>query len=207
MLSILFVEDDATLAMHLKTALTLPGEMEVLAGFPTAEEALASELWKQAQVMLVDLVLPGMSGVALIEELHRRAPELSLLVYTIKEDQQNVFEALQAGAAGYLLKGCKVTDLRAAIQSVARGESPMSPVIARRLLNHYRQGQTEPLTAREESIVNLLAEGCTYKEVAVRLGISTHTVHSHIKKMYQKLEAKSRGEAVQRARNLGYMTE
>lgn len=94
MLSILFVEDDATLAMHLKTALTLPGEMEVLAGFPTAEEALASELWKQAQVMLVDLVLPGMSGVALIEELHRRAPELSLLVYTIKEDQQNVFEAL-----------------------------------------------------------------------------------------------------------------
>lgn len=204
MLSIILVEDDPALAHHLKAALTLLGEMEVLAVFPSGEEALGSDLCGQAQVMLVDLALPGISGVELIRELHARIPDLNLLVFTIKEDQQNVFEALQAGASGYLLKGCPVMDLRAAIRSAAAGESPMSPGIARRLLEQYRQRQVETLSPREETIVRLLAEGCTYKEVAARLGVSTHTVHSHIKKIYQKLDVSSRSLAVQKARQLGY---
>lgn len=207
MIKVVLVEDDIKLADTLARALSKSEDMEVLGVYYSAESALAANPWKTLDVLLVDLELPGMPGHELIEHVLKLAPELICVVNTIHEDQQSVFDALKAGASAYLLKGCSVLDLRAAIRSAAAGESPMSPSIARRLLDQFRTAQDELLSAREEMIVQQLSNGLSYKETAVELGISTHTVHSHIKKIYQKLQVNSRAQAVRRARAIGYIKE
>lgn len=209
MIRIIMVEDDELLATTVRRLLLSDGELEVIACHGSAEKALEAGGWTEGQVLICDLGLPGMSGVDLISRVRDLAPELVILAYTLFEDQETVFSALRAGASGYLLKGCSATDLKDSVRRIHAGESPMSPAIARRLLDRFlaMPADIEPvvLTSREETIVRLLADGKIYKEVGDQLGISPHTVHSHIKKIYGKLHVADRSEAIRRAGELGYL--
>lgn len=209
MIRILMVEDDAALAENVGRVLAKVPDFQMIATFSSAETALKSTAWADADVLLCDLGLPGMQGAELIREIRARHPALICLAYSLFSDDKSVFEALRAGAQGYLIKGCSGTELVASLRSVVGGESPMSPAIARKLLESFMKSPaaeiSDPLTTREIGIVQQLADGYIYKEVADRLGISPHTVHSHIKRIYGKLQAASRAEAVRKARDLGYL--
>ena len=134
------------------------------------------------------------------------------LVHTVHDDRQTLFAALRAGAFGYVTKGCMATDLLAAVTCSVSGMSPISPAIARYLIEEFHPAEKRDsagdrsLTARETQLLQLLAQGFLYKEIASKLGISTHTVHGHVKKIYGKLHAVNRSEALRKAASLGYLT-
>jgi DNA-binding NarL/FixJ family response regulator len=206
---IIIVEDDATLAANVEKILTKSGVYEVLGNYPSAEAALKADKWGEADVFLSDLGLPGMQGAELIRIVREKFPGLVCQVYSLYSDEKSVFEALRAGGQGYLLKGSTSDELLAALRSLLRGESPMSPSIAQKLLENFLKVSAEEeydsLSVREVAIVRQLADGFVYKEVADQLGVSIHTVHSHIKRIYVKLQATSKGEAIRKAKGLGYL--
>lgn len=213
MITVIMVDDDERLADSVCRILARDGGFAILGAFADAEQALAANLWVNADVLICDLGLPGMSGVDLIARVKERAPRVVSLAYTLHEEEETVFAALRAGACGYLLKGSPPAELASSVRSVHAGQSPISPPIARRLLDRFlvsspqeeKESNPAPLTLREEAILRLLAEGMIYKEVADRMGISPHTVHGHIKNIYEKLHVHHRAEAVRRAIALGYL--
>jgi DNA-binding NarL/FixJ family response regulator len=182
-------------------------------------------------VMLVDLGLPDMDGVEVIRHAARQAPETDILVATMLADDQHVLACIEAGASGYLLKDELPESISASLHEIHRGGAPISPTIARRVLNRFRQmppaalpfargngsgsgtangrnGQGEPggaLSQREIDILRLVAKGMSFAQVGELLAISPHTVVTHIKKIYRKLAVHSRGEAVYEARQMGLL--
>ncbi len=170
------------------------GIAEALEAFDAAPSALA----------LVDLGLGAESGVDLIRELKLRHPATEIMAHTVFDDREIVFQALRAGASSYVLKGVPTSELCAALRELAGGGSPMSPRIARFVIQSL---QDEPapdvLTPRERQILKLVDAGLTYKEIAHELAVSAHTVHSHIKNIYERLQAKGKRDALARARRQG----
>ena len=158
---------------------------------------------------LVDLGLPDGDGTGLIRELAQRHPDCTIVVTTLFADDAHVFPALRAGAHGYLLKTADSERLGAALDGILRGEPPLSPSIARRLLRSFAEPQdalhadAECLTAREREVLVLLSKGCRLPELAERLQISRHTVSDHLKNIYRKLNVNSRAEAALEAARLG----
>lgn len=160
------------------------------------------------QVALVDIGLPGMSGIEGTRLLKQRVPNLQILVLTIYDDDERIFEAIRAGACGYLLKNTPPARLLECIQEVVAGGAPMSPEVARRVLDLFRtmrpaQRVKLDLTAHELRLLRLLVQGETYKTAASALGISIHTVSFHVRKIYEKLQVHSKSEAVAKALNAG----
>ncbi len=207
---ICIVEDNRMLLDNL--VLLLKGEqgIEVIGGHVSAEEALASTDWGSIDVLLADIDLPGMSGVELIRRLRAEHPALNCMAYTIYEDRATVFAAIKAGACGYLVKGCSPRELIESLRELYEGGSPMSPKIARKVILDIQQleqpeAKGEILSEREVDILRLIEQGRSYKEIAGTLHISTHTVHTHIKNIYEKIQAPSRQEALRKARNLGVL--
>ena len=157
-------------------------------------------------MVLCDLGLPGMSGVELIKTLKKSMPAIEFMAHTVFDDRENVFSAIKAGASGYLLKGSSPRELIEALYELYKGGSPMSPKIARRVIHEFQDeniGEQFILSHREKAIIKCVEHGMTYKEIAVELSISAHTVHSHIKRIYEKLHAKDREEALSNARKTG----
>ena len=151
-------------------------------------------------VVLMDIDLPGISGIEATLRLRRKFPETDVLMLTIFEDDENVFEAIRAGAVGYLLKKTPPVRILEAIQQVYEGGAPMSPIIARRVMQSLHVStaphELDRLTPRESTILSLLAAGKSYKMVAVEAGITIDTVRTHIKRIYEKLHVHSVTEAV-----------
>ncbi len=160
------------------------------------------ELPKEApNVVLMDINLPGMSGIECVRRLKIELPMVEFIVLTTYEDSNLIFESLRAGASGYLLKRASSTELIDAIESVQTGGAPMSMPIARKVINHFRATEEkspdmESLTQREEEILGLLAKGYFYKEIAEKLQVSPSTVRNHLHAVYRKLHVQSRTEAV-----------
>jgi DNA-binding NarL/FixJ family response regulator len=157
-------------------------------------------------IALIDLGLPDGSGVELIGELNRAAPQTLCVVASIYDDNQHLFPALRAGAQGYLLKDQPLPQIIELLKGIAEGRPPLSPAIARKLLGHFQpspQPEYEPLTEREHEVLRLIAKGMTLAETARILGISTHTISGYVKNIYRKLNVSSRAEAALTARNLG----
>ena len=130
------------------------------------------------------------------------------MAHTVFEDRENVFSAIKAGAAGYILKGSSPREIVESIHALYKGGAPMSPKIARKVIHEFQDDAMNDqflLTPREKEIVKRVEEGLTYKEIGERLGISTHTVHTHIKKIYEKLQAKDRNDAIMKARKRGIL--
>jgi two-component system NarL family response regulator len=210
-MTLCIVEDDRRLVENLRSLLAAELDVEVLSAHGTAEDAFDDAPWAGTDVLLVDLDLPAMSGIDLIRKIHPLYPNLSILVYTIHEDRASVMDAIRAGACGYLIKGSAPRELIIALREIYAGGAPMSPKIARAVLGELRMDDVVPLpddqrlTARETAILKMLEEGFSYKEIAVDQGVSVHTVHTHIKNAYRKLQAHSRSEAIRIGRVRGVL--
>jgi two-component system NarL family response regulator len=201
-MKIAIVEDNALLSENLRLLLNGESGMTVVGVFSTAEDALGSLKGCCPDVLLADLGLPGMSGIELIKSARSMLPDLDTMAYTVFEDRQSIFAALKAGATGYILKGCTPRELIEALFSLHRGGAPMTPRIARMVIRELQgKGSEEQisLTRRETEILAHLGKGLSYKEIADAFHISPHTVHTHIKRIYEKLQAKDRHEALHKA--------
>src|SRR5262245_8732088 len=182
----------------------------VVAEFAEGRPALAAMAHLALDIMLVDIGLPDVSGIEVIRKLKSLCPGCSALVVTTFGDERTVTAALEAGADGYLLKGTALEELKRDIHALQDGGSPLSPMIARKLLNRLHSkpaadqapepGGDTRLTPREQQILEMIAKGFSYAETSKICGIRTATVHSHLKSIYRKLEVHSKTEAVYEAR-------
>jgi DNA-binding NarL/FixJ family response regulator len=200
------VEDDVLLRQNLKLLLGGEKGITVVSVYGTAEEALAGIKRSRPEILLTDIGLPGMSGIELIRELKDQMPGLEIMAHTVFDDRETVFSAIKAGASGYILKGSTPRELVDALHTLAKGGSPMSPKIARKVIREFQnEGIDEQylLSHRETGIVKEIEKGLSYKDIAVKLNISPHTVHTHIKNIYEKLHARDRQGALTAARKKG----
>lgn len=209
------VEDDPAFARAIAQALAAAPDLQLAGMAGNRAEGLALLARAPADVLLVDLGLPDGSGIDVIRAAQDRWPRCDVVVSTAFGDEQHVLAAVQAGASGYLLKDTPAERVVQEIRSVRNGESPISPLIARRVLQLLRQPaekqepEPEPgpalLSAREAEVLRLVAMGFTYEEVAQRLRISRHTVLTFVRRIYAKLEVNSKMEAVNEARRKGLL--
>lgn len=206
-MKICIVEDNKALLENLRILLEGEPGFSVVGVYSSAEEALKKAPWDGADILLADIDLPGISGVDLIRRIRSEHTRLQIMVYTISEDRDTVFSAIKAGAMGYLLKGCPPRELIESLKGLYQGGAPMSPKIARKVISEMQAPGAKPedelLSQREKNILSGIAVGRSYKEIGQTLSISPHTVHTHIKNIYEKLQAASRSEALKKARDLG----
>lgn len=200
---VVIVEDDRALRGGLASLVGgFPG-FACAGAYHTMEQALGEMPGVDPHVALLDLDLPGMSGIEGIREIRRRHPDLLAVVLTVHDDEARIFEALCAGASGYLLKTTPPADLLRALQDVIAGGSPMSPPIARRTIALFRQIRApraeHDLTPHERRLLQFLSEGHSYRSAAKRLQVSASTVAFHMRNIYRKLEVHSKAEAVAKA--------
>jgi DNA-binding NarL/FixJ family response regulator len=172
---------------------------DCVGAFGDAEAALEALGAEPADVVLMDIGLPGMSGIEAVARLRADRPETQVMMLTVYDDGDHVFPSLEAGAAGYVLKKTPPAELLGAIEQIARGGSPMSAEIARRVVETFHRPAPAPelaeLTPRELEILELLVQGYRYREIGDRLFISIDTVRTHIRHVYEKLHVRSRTEA------------
>ncbi|HUG24767.1 response regulator transcription factor [Piscinibacter sp.] len=207
--SVLLVEDDAHTRGYLAQAVAAHPELQLQAACADLAEARAALDQARPDLLLTDLALPDGNGVDLIAQVQREHPGTECMVISVFGSEQRVLAAVAAGASGYLLKDEAMDRIGEAIVSLLAGGSPMSPAIARHILNRCRapvgtDGEDMAvLTEREAEVLTALSRGFTYQEIAAQLGLSAHTVGTHIKHIYRKLEVGSRAEAVFEAVQLG----
>ena len=200
------VEDDVLLRQNLKLLLSGERGISVVSVYGSAEEALSGIKRTRPEILLADIGLPGMSGIELIRELKEQMPGLEIMAHTVFDDRETVFSAIKAGASGYILKGSTPRELIDALHTLAKGGSPMSPKIARKVIREFQDEGVDDqylLSHRETEIVKEIENGLTYKDIAAKFSISPHTVHTHIKNIYEKLHAKDRQGALVAARKKG----
>lgn len=194
------VEDDDRLRTDFVRVIDDSGDLHCVGAYPSAEAALADLPSHAPDVVLMDINLPGMSGIEAVSRLRAQAPRTQVMMLTAFDDTASVFDSLKAGATGYLLKRAPVGDLLAAIRDLAAGGAPMSGAIARKVVQYFGQQGPAPevrtLTAREYEVLVALSQGEQYKEIAARLAISINTVRRHITAIYDKLHVSSRLDAV-----------
>lgn len=195
------IEDSESLRRGLVTLLEDAADMRLCSAYPDAEEALVDLPSKLPDIVLVDIRLPGMSGIDCVACLSRETPGVKLLIFTAYEDKEEIFQSLAAGAHGYLLKSTPPEQLLEAIREVASGGSPISGSVARKIVDFFRiqpaaQAGVETLATREREVLKLLADGCPYKEIADAMGVSLGTVRTYISRIYEKLHVHNRTDAV-----------
>ncbi len=212
---VLIVEDDAVTRKSLCLAIESEPELKLLAAFDSVKPALDWLENESLDVLMTDLGLPDGSGIEIIHACARRHPHTDIMVVTMSSDEANVLACIEAGASGYVLKGAGKTNIARAVLDLRAGGAPMSPAIARMVLAKVRDGKKpasavqqvadNSLTKREAAILDLIAQGDSYGEVAKLLSVSVGTVQTHIKNIYGKLAVHSRGEAVFEAHRRGLL--
>ena len=200
-ITVSIVEDNEQLRGTLARVINRAEGFRCLSQYGDAESALEGLSKDRPGVVLMDINLPGMNGVECVRRLKQIVPAVQVVMLTVYEDTENIFKALTAGAAGYLLKRTKSAELLEAIREVHRGGSPMTTHIARKVTESFiRAGRsaqpTENLSEREQEVLDCLSQGFLYKEIADKLGISYETVHTYIRRIYEKLQVRTRTEAV-----------
>jgi two-component system, NarL family, response regulator LiaR len=205
MIHVIIVEDDEPTRQGLVDMLSHESDIAVLADFASVEDALGSPHWTNCDILLTDIGLPGKSGIDLIRMMNDEKPNVQSVVLTVFEDDDHVFDALRAGANGYLLKTARASAVVNALLEVADGGSPMTGTIARKVLSSFKEKDelhSDDLTDRENQILRKLADGLRYKEIADDFGVSTETIRTHIRNIYRKLQVQSKIEAINKLRNL-----
>lgn len=202
---IALVEDNSLTRETLKLLLSGEPSISSVETYESGETLLTDLENSSFNILLVDLHLPGMHGIELIQNVKQIKPQTEIMVYTIYEDRENVFAAIKSGASGYILKGSSPRELIESLQNLHKGGAPMSPKIARKIIREFQQTEEveNPLSHKEQNVLRCIELGLSYKEIAERLCISPHTVHTHIKNIYEKLQANGRKDALTRARKLG----
>jgi len=206
-MNIVIVEDNDLTRSNLKLLLQGEHDAGFVQTFSCSEDAIKSCVWGEVDVLLTDLDLPGMSGVELIGWTRLNHSQVSCMAYTVSENRKTVFAAIKAGACGYLLKSTSPRELIESLHELMQGGAPMSPKIARKVISELQDQDTaeNKLTSREQEILKCIEKGFSYKEAASELNISPNTVHTHIKKIYEKVQACNRDEALRKARRLGWI--
>lgn len=210
LIEVAIVEDNAALAAGLRKVVESTTDLRCVGAWATAEEAILKIDAFRPQVVLMDINLPGMSGIEATARLKRQLPEIQVVMVTVYRDHDQIFAALKAGASGYLLKRSTPEDIRQAIREVNAGGAPMSAEIARRVVEAFHQptaattgpdGEDLGLTKRQEDILEHLTKGLANKEIADRLNVSVETVRVHLRRIYEKLHVRSRTEAAMKYRD------
>ena len=200
MISIAIIEDDKITRETLESIIGTTEGFDCAGTFADAETGLEFLTDNPADIVLMDIHLPGMDGIECVRQLKSVHPEMQFIMCTIFQDDDSVFNALKAGATGYLLKNDDPGKIVDAIRELHAGGSPMTPQIARRVLESFKRPAVNEdihlLTNRETEMLGLLAKGFRYKEIAEKLFISTATVRTHIYNIYQKLHVQSRTDAI-----------
>ena len=201
--SVVLVEDDPAHRERFREHLALDERLRLVGEFANAGSAIGAMPPLRPDVALVDIGLPDKSGFEVIEHIHRVAPATDILVVSVFGGERNLLRAIEAGATGYLLKDAMPPDFIGAIHALRAGESPISPSLARHLLRRFQSvpapgadAEVDALTGRELDIIERIAQGASIAEIGARLFISPHTVKTHVKNIYRKLEAHTRLQAV-----------
>lgn len=200
-ISVAIVEDDAPLRASLSGILQRTADCRCVGAYGSAEDALREIPALSPQVVLMDINLPGMDGVQCVRRLAELLPRAQILMLTVHEDPDSIFESLSAGASGYLLKPVRAAELLAAVKDVYAGGAPMTSNIARKVVQSFKRAgagsdEGKRLSPRERDVLDYLVKGYSYKEVAEQMDISYSTVHTHIEHIYHKLHVQSRAQAV-----------
>jgi DNA-binding NarL/FixJ family response regulator len=206
-ISVSIVEDNDKLRGTLAKVIDRAEGFRCASDYGSAEDALAGLPKVKPDVVLMDINLPGMNGVECVRQLKALLPQTQVMMLTVYEDTENIFNALAAGANGYMLKRTPARELLEAIRDVQRGGSPMTTHIARKVVQSFQRqaaaaaapapgGEMSELSEREQQVLDLLAQGLIYKEIAEKLAISYETVHTYIRRIYEKLQVRTRTEAV-----------
>ena len=200
-ITVSIVEDNDQLRGTLARVINRAEGFRCLSQYPDAEAAVEALPRDHPDVVLMDINLPGMNGVECVRRLKQLAPDSLVIMLTVYEDTENIFNALAAGASGYLLKRTPRAEVLDAIREVHRGGSPMTTHIARKVVQSFQQTGTssqpsESLSPREQEVLDCLSKGFLYKEIADKLGIGYETVHTYIRRIYEKLQVRTRTEAV-----------
>jgi DNA-binding NarL/FixJ family response regulator len=200
-ITVSIVEDNEQLRTTLARVISRAEGFRCVSHYGDAEAALEGLPKDKPEVVLMDINLPRMNGVECVRRLKPLMPQVQIVMLTVYEDTDNIFNALTAGAAGYLLKRTKSAELLEAIREVHRGGSPMTTHIARKVTQSFQRAgpssqPTENLSEREQEVLDCLSQGFLYKEIADKLGISYETVHTYIRRIYEKLQVRTRTEAV-----------
>ncbi len=205
-IAVSIVEDDPQVRSSLARLIDGAPGFRCVSRHGSAEDALAEIPKVKPEVVLMDINLPGMNGVECVRRLKPQLPGAQLIMLTVYQNTEHIFNALTAGATGYMLKQTPPAELLAAIKEVHGGGSPMSSHIARKIVQSFQQSapasaEAQSLSPREAEVLDLLAKGFLYKEIAEQMKVSYATVHTHIRHIYEKLHVRSRTEAV--AKHLG----
>ena len=201
-IAVAIVEDDVPAREILAGWIRNADGFRCVGEFDDAESALAKLPQEKPSVVLFDINLPGMNGIECVRQLKPRLPDTQFVMVTVYEDANHIFNALSAGASGYLLKQTRRNELIDALKDVHAGGSPMSSQIARKVVQNFHRnetqtdGETVELSPREREVLELLARGYLYKEIAEMLKISVQTVNTYIRRIYEKLHVRSRAQAV-----------
>jgi len=202
-ITVSIVEDNDKLRGTLAKVIGRAEGFRLASDYGSAEDALADLPRVKPDVVLMDINLPGMNGVECVRKLKAGQPQVQVMMLTVYEDTENIFNALAAGANGYMLKRTPAKELIEAIHEVHRGGSPMTAHIARLVVQSFQKPVAAPaagglseLSEREQQVLDLLTQGLIYKEIAEKLGISYETVHTYIRRIYEKLQVRTRTEAV-----------
>ena len=203
-ITLAIVEDLDEVRDGLKNFISLSQDFKVLDLFKTAEDAVIGLPKLKPDIVIMDINLPGMNGIECIRQVKDKSPGTQFMMFTVYENDEKVFEALKAGASGYLLKNTGLVQLIESLKELHNGGSPMSANIARKLVTLFRNEQRETakleiLSNRENEILQFLSKGLLYKEIADQLSISVSTVRQHIHHIYEKLHVQNRTEAINKA--------
>jgi len=203
-ITVAIVEDLVEIREGLKSYVESDTDFEIVCVADSAEEALLRLPRLLPNIVIMDINLPDMNGIECVRLLKEDCPRTQFMMFTIYENDEKVFHALEAGASGYLLKNSSPNQILEALRELYHGGSPMSPNIARKLVNLFREehkgpGPSNLLGKRENDVLQLLAQGLLYKEIANKLSISIGTVRQHIHNIYEKLHVHSKSEAVAKA--------
>lgn len=197
---IIIIEDNAELREVYSLVLRTIARYDVVATYEACDEALKELSKTKPDLVIIDLTLPGMSGIEGITKIKKLVPTTKVLVVTVHDDHESVFRSFCAGAIGYLTKDADPQDLIAAVEQVFAGGAPMTPKIASMIISSFHTNPNTPLTERETDVLRQLSQGKSYDYIAIALSITRDTVKTHIRHIYEKLQVNNKSEAVIKAR-------
>lgn len=204
MITVSIVDDESKLRQSIVTFVNGSPGFRCISAYGSAEAAMQGLVAERPDVVLMDIHMGGMNGIECVAKLKKLAPELQIVMLTVYEDTEQIFQALAAGASGYLLKRLNPERLLEAIQEVHEGGSPMSHSIARKVVASFQKAaqgggeQPAALSPRERMVLDCLAKGLAYKQIADQLGINVTTIRTYLRRIYEKLHVQTRSEAVAR---------
>jgi DNA-binding NarL/FixJ family response regulator len=196
---VMLVEDDQEIRNSFALIVNSSPKFTIVSGYGSGEEAISNLQRDKPEIVLMDIELPGINGIQTTKTIKDKLPSTDIIMVTVYEDSDLVFEALKAGASGYITKSANYMELLTALEEIIRGGAPMSTRIARMVIDNFHVNPNSPLTKRETEILQLISEGKTYTQISEELFISKETSKTHIKNIYSKLQVTCKSEAIAKA--------